>query len=120
MTNAQFLNENFGTNYNGWMRCSWKYDYKMLVWMVSIDGKVRKGWENVIRDENTVDEIYVWGLDEQPEIYKTVEEPYRLVVDKHQDYKVLGVYEYDALNSDEKSHRIWKKVANSLTEFYNK
>ena len=44
MTNAQFLNENFGTNYNGWMRCSWKYDYKMLVWMVSIDGKVRKEW----------------------------------------------------------------------------
>lgn len=59
MSNAQFLNKNFGTNYKAWMRCGWKYDDNILVWMVNINGTISAGWKNIITNENTVHEIYV-------------------------------------------------------------
>lgn len=119
MTNAEFLNENFGTDYKAWMKCSWKYNDKILVWMVNLDKSISAGWQNSIIDENTVHEIYVGALEHQIEGHRTVDEPYRLVVDKSQGYKILGVYKYDVLNSKERTCRIWKKVADSIAEFYN-
>lgn len=119
MTNAEFLNKNFGTNYKAWMKCTWAYD-DILVWMVRFDKTVSAGWQNIIVDENTVKEIYVKSIEKQLETHKSVDVKYRLIVDKAQNYKILGVYEYDTLNSNERTHRIWKKVANTITEFYNK
>jgi len=45
MTNAEFLNENFGTNYKQWMKCGWYYDDKkeILVWMVNFNKTVSSG-----------------------------------------------------------------------------
>ena len=80
MTNAEFLNENFGTDYKAWMKCSWKYNDKILVWMVNLDKSISAGWQNSIIDENTVHEIYVGALEHQIEGHRTVDEPYRLVV----------------------------------------
>jgi len=122
MTNAEFLNENFGTNYKQWMKCGWYYDDKkeILVWMVNFNKTVSSGWQNSIVDENTITEVFVESLDNQLETHRTVLQPYRLAVDKSQGYKILGLYQYDALNSNERTFRVWKKIANSITEFYSK
>lgn len=119
MTNVEFLNENFGTDFKGYQRCTWRYDDNIIVWMVKLDKTILSGWQNSIIDENIVHEIYVGALEHQIEGHKTVDAPYRLIVDKAQDYKILGVYKYDILNSRERTCRIWKKVANSITEFYS-
>lgn len=119
MTNAEFLNNYFGTNYNRWMKCRWPYFKDLKVWMIYLDGNVRMRWKNTI-DGNKVFEEYV-GLEEDklPE-HKSFEENYRLIVDKAQNFKILGVYKYDRLNSNMLKYRIWEKVANSLEEFLQK
>lgn len=119
MTNAEFLNENFGTDYCGWMKCTWPYNEEILVWMVRFDKTISAGWQNTIIDENTVQEVYVDFMENQLETHREVNVKYRLIVDKSQNYKILGVYKYDVLNSKERTCRIWKKVANSITEFYS-
>ncbi len=120
MKNYEFLNKNLGTDFKGYMRCSWNYNSNILVWMVRFDKTVKAGWQNSIIDNETVAEVFVEPLDNQLHNHKTVNEPYRLVVDKAQNYKILGLYKYDTLNSKEKTYRIWKKVANSIDEFYRK
>lgn len=117
MTNAEFLNKNFGTDYKGYMKCGWNYNSEILVWMVRFDKTTNAGWQNSIVDDETVDESFIDSLGNQLENHKEVCEKYRLVVDKSQNYKILGLYKYDTLNSSEKTHRVWKKVANSIKEF---
>lgn len=121
MTNAEFLNLNFGTNYKQWMRCSWVYpqNHSILIWMVRFDKSVSEGWQNIIEDENTIIEKYIGDLGNQLENHKSVSESYRLSVDKSQNYKVLGLYKYDRENSDERIYRIWRKVADSIEDFYS-
>lgn len=119
MTNVEFLNENFGTDYKGWMKCAWPYNDEILVWMVRFDGSVSSGWYNKITSENTVEEFFVKDLSSQLVNHKNVNQKLRLAVDKSQNYKILGLYKYDTLNSNERTHRIWKKIANSITEYYN-
>ncbi len=117
MTNAEFLNRNFGTNYKAWMKCGWNYSEDILVWMVNFNGSISSGWENRVTDENTIVEIYVGKPSEQMESYKSVNEKYRFAVDKSKGYKVLGLYKFDTLNSIESKRRVWKRVANSINEF---
>ena len=119
MTNVEFLNENFGTDYKGYRRCCWPYNDEILVWMVRFDGSESAGWCNKITSEKTVEEFFVKDLSCQLENHKEVQQKIRLAVDKSQNFKILGLYKYDTLNSNEKTHRIWHKIADSITEFYN-
>ena len=116
MTNAEFLNNNFGTNYKAWMKCTWRYSSDLKVWMLEFDGVVRQGWDNKISGDKII-ESFVWSLEEQSPSHMDFDETYRLVVDKARDYKVLGVYKYDRENSNKRTYRIWVKVADSLNEF---
>ena len=61
------------------------------------------------------------GLDNEfsPEDY-IIDEDYRIIVDKKQDYKILGVYKLERTNPNVLKHRIWIKVADSLEEFSHK
>ena len=117
MTNAEFLNKNFGTHYYRWMKCTWEYSSTLKVWMVEFDGRVRYGWKNEI-DGNRVIEHFV----ESPgrimiPSHRSFTETYRLVVNKTRGYAILGVYKYDKQNSYLPNRRIWVKVADSLKEF---
>lgn len=118
MTNAEFLNANFGTHYKAYMKCRWKCLPHIEVWMVSLDAKERYGWKNFILD-NKVIEKFVLPEDRKLPTHKTFEERLRLVVDKAQNYKILGVYRYDEINSNMKNCRIWIKEADTLKEFLN-
>ena len=119
MTNAEFLNKNFRTNYKGYMKSRWTYSNQLKVWMTFLDGKVRRGWKNIINDCLVFEEFV--SLDEKllPEDY-ILEENYRLIVDKAQNYKILGVYKLERTNGNVLKNRIWIKVANSLEEFLQK
>lgn len=117
MKNYEFLNENFGTNYSGYMRCGWNYSKDILILMLRFDESVKNGWKNIIVDNETVYENYVGDLKEQLPSHYNVREDYRLLVDKANNYRILGLYKYDRLNSNERTKRIWRKVANSLGEF---
>ena len=116
MTNAEFLNMNFGTNYKQWMKCRWPYSDDLKVWMLYFDNNIRLGWKNEVLD-NTITEIFVDSLDRQIMSHRYFEETYRLVVDKAQNYKILGVYKYSKEDSNIRTKRVWKKVAKSLDEF---
>lgn len=116
MTNAEFLNENFGTNYKAWMKCLWSYSFDLKVWLLAFDGEIRYGWKNIILGDK-VFECYVGSDEVKLPTHKDFNENYRLVVDKAQNYKILGVYKYDKEKSDKNIQRIWIKVANSLDEF---
>jgi len=114
MTNAEFLNKNFGTHYSYWKPCTWEYSSTLKVWMVEFDGRVRYGWKNEI-DGNRVIEHFV-GKKMLPN-HQSFTETYRLVVNKTKGHAILGVYKYDKQNSDLLTRRIWVKVADSLKEF---
>ena len=118
MTNAEFLNRNFGTNYVKWMKCTWQHPYyhKLKVWMIEFDGNVRYGWKNTVLN-NSIVERFVEPLSHQIPAHRSFSETYRLVVDKSRNYKILGVYKYDRINSDLRTKRIWIKVADSLNNF---
>lgn len=116
MNNAEFLNNNFGTNYKAWMKCRWYYSSALAVWMVDFDGSVKKGWQNKILDGKIL-EHYVDDPNKQLEFHKDFSELYRVAVDKSQNYKILGVYKFDEKNSIKRTKRIWIKVADSLEAF---
>ena len=116
-TNAEFLNEAFGTNYKSWMRCGWDYDPDTIVWMVELDDKVRQGWKNTIVDSNTVREDYVGNESEKLGSHKRLKNYRRIVVKKEAKYGrhlILGLYRYDFENSIERNKRIWLKVSDEI------
>ena len=111
MTNAEFLNKYFGTNYKQWMRCTYNVSKDTVVWMVNIDGSVAMGWSNVLLpDGKTIEERFVWDLSRQIPPHRHIDYNYRIVVDKSKNYKVLGFFKYDRENSDERTYRDWHKV----------
>lgn len=116
MNNAEFLNNNFGTDYKDWMKCTWSYSSILKVWMVYLDGQKRYGWVNHISGDQVI-EFFVDPLEKQIPPHRYFAETYRLVVDKAQGYKILGVYQYDVKNSRLRTKRVWVKVANSLKEY---
>ena len=116
MTNAEFLNHNFGTHYKAWMKCTWPYSADLKVWMIKFDENIRYGWKNTITN-NMIIEDFVEPLENQIIPHRSFDENYRLVVDKAQDYKILGVYRYDRKNSILRTHRVWEKVSDSLKDF---
>ena len=116
-TNAEFLNEAFGTNYKQWMKCGWDYDPDTIVWMIPFDDVVRDGWKNTIVDANTVREDYVGSEFAKLVAHKKLKNHRRIVVKKENKqgrYLILGLYRYDFENSVEQNKRIWIKVSDEI------
>ena len=85
-THAEFLNEAFGTNYKAWMKSRWNYSKQLKVWMIILDGKVRRGWKNTTNKDLVFEEFVGSDNELLPEDY-VLEENYRLIVDKSHNYK---------------------------------
>ena len=114
-TNAEFLNQAFGTNYKAWMKCGWNYGEDTIVWMIPFDDKVRDGWKNTIVDENTVREDFVGHEWDKLPAHKHLEKYRRIVVKKEEGrYIILGLYRYDFENSVERNKRIWIKISDEI------
>ena len=112
-TNAEFLNQVFGTDYEGFYRSRWPYDDHTWVWMVRMDGEVRNGWYNREIGSDEVWEEFVGST--QPSFRNQKEMPYRIVVKivdggSGREYHILGKYRYDFQNSTYKKH-IFKKTS---------
>ena len=106
-TNAEFLNKEYGTRYQAWMKSRWEYDSDTWVWMVRFDGRVRQGWKNRVINQNEIWEEYV---DSKPHTYSKVpEKKYRIVVeiiDGYSDraYRIWGKFKYDFAKSGPARH----------------
>ena len=112
-TNAEFLNQAFGTNYKGWMRCGWKYAPDVIVWMVWLDGEVREGWLNtIIEEQRIVQEDYVGKPEEQLYSHRRITEFHRIVVKRDKGcYTILGLYKCDKAT---RYKRVWRKVSDEI------
>ncbi len=75
-THAEFLNNNFGTNYKQWMKSVWKFDNNTIVWMVHFDKETRDGWRNSfigtneLLEENLIQDRIVYNGDRMEELLK--------------------------------------------------
>ena len=75
-THAEFLNNNFGTNYKQWMKSVWKFDNNTIVWMVRFDKETRDGWRNSfigtneLLEENLIQDRIVYNGDRMEELLK--------------------------------------------------
>ena len=112
-TNAELLNELFGTNYKAWMKSVYEYGNRR-VWMIHIDNKNRNDWRNYKKDNIIVEENlrkYDFnGL--RIDIGYNVE---RIVFSKHDGYFVFeGVYKYDNEKSIDNEIRYWIKVSDQF------
>ena len=111
--NAEFLNQAFGTNYKGWMRCGWKYAPDIIVWMVWLDGEVREGWLNtIIEEQRIVQEDYVGKPEEQLYSHRRITEFHRIVVKRDKGcYTILGLYKCVEAT---RYKRVWRKISDEI------
>lgn len=112
-TNAEFLNQEYGTDYKAFMKSRWSYTDNTWVWMVRLDSKVRNGWRNRIISEDEIWEEYVdVGV---PTYADEFEKKFRIVASivegaRGREYRVLGKYAFDFENSTNRRH-ILRKVS---------
>ena len=112
-TNAEFLNQEYKTDYKAFMKSRWSCTDNTWVWMVRLDGKVRNGWRNRIISEDEIWEEYVdVGM---PTYADEFEKKFRIVASivegaRGREYRVLGRYAFDFENSTNRRH-ILKKVS---------
>ena len=112
-TNAEFLNQAFGTNYKGWMKSGWKYAPDIIVWMVWLDDKVRNGWLNtIVEEQRVVREDYVGKPEEQLYSHRMITEFHRIVVKKGNGcYTILGLYRCVEAT---RYKRVWRKISDEI------
>ena len=105
-TNAQFLNEIFGTNYNQYFKSTWRYNSTIDIWMVPFN-TCRDGFSNYIMNggEEIIEICYEAAKRKLfPHSYM------RVAVKKDNGYfSILGLYRYCPEKSDLKTH-VYKKV----------
>ena len=58
-THAELLNEVFGTNYQKYMKASWRCSKNAFAWIVRIDGKERSNFANTWLNEDTILQHYL-------------------------------------------------------------
>lgn len=114
-TNADFLNQVFGTNYRAWMKSRWEYDEDTWVWMVRFDQKLRIGWANRIISDKEIWETYIGA---EPPTYVRDKKKYRIVVATKdtafgREYQILGLYQFDNTQSGLGRH-VFIKVREQL------
>ena len=113
-TNAEFLNSEFGTNYEQWYKSTWEYSYNTVVWMGFVDGKERKNWINYWADKDHTVMIEKYTGIDRVAADKAIEYSYRIIAEKDfsyysHKYYVRGLFKYDAKESSTYKH-IWRKV----------
>ena len=117
-THAEFLNKVFGTNYKAWMKCTWKYDYDTIVWMVRFNEK-DGGWRNTfvsktrIQEENLEKGRTNWDR-ALSDLGKK-----RIVIEIDDEgmfrkYIFRGIYAYDEKNSDPYTSRYYDQISEVL------
>lgn len=115
-TNAEFLNEVFGTNYKAWMKGTWRYSKSAFAWFVRIDGKSRNEFVNTWLNQDTILQRYIGTEDlwDGEPLKLDAENDYRLVfeiIDKpNRKYVFQGVFLMDRNDSTPKQ-MIFKKVS---------
>ena len=113
-TNAEFLNLEFGTNYEKWYKSTWEYDYKTVVWMGFVDGKERDSWINFWSDKDHTVMIEEYNGVDGAIAERAIKYPFRIVAEKDfssytHKYYVRGLFRYDAKSSTTYQH-VWRKV----------
>ena len=113
-TNAEFLNSEFGTNYEQWYRSTWEYSCNTVVWMGVVNGTENNNWANhwLDKDHSVMIEEYN-GVDGAI-AEMAIKYPFRIVAEKDfssytHKYYVRGLFRYDAKSSTTYQH-VWCKV----------
>jgi len=113
-TNAEFLNSEFGTNYEQWYRSTWEYSCNTVIWMGVVNGAENNNWVNhwLDKDHSVMIEEYT-GID-RVAADKAIEYSYRIIAEKDFSYYshkfyIRGLFKYDAKESSTYKH-IWRKV----------
>ena len=113
-TNAEFLNSEFGTNYEQWYRSTWEHDYNTVVWMGFVDGKERDSWINFWSDKDHTVMIEEYNGVDGAIAERAIKYQFRIVAEKDfssytHKYYVRGLFRYDAKESSTYKH-VWRKV----------
>ena len=113
-THAEFLNKRFGTDYKGWMRCSWQYG-EWTVLMVRFN-KEDGGWKNTFLSDNRFKEENLWNTDER---YLRKVDKKKAVFEIQDDggqrkYVFRGKYVYDEKESNPLEERYYDIVSDEL------
>ena len=112
-TNAELLNELFGTDYKAWMKSIYDYNNKR-VWMIYLDNKVRNDWKNY-KEKDTIIEQNLDSNNFDGLRADTSPNTERIVFSKHANYFVFeGIYAYDKTRSDAKRIRYWIKICDEF------
>lgn len=99
-TYAEFLNKTFNTNYKGWYKSTFNYSDDIVVWIIRIDSKDRKGFKNYIEENNIIEE----STDNPTRSYKPIRMVFQ-VLDTSNDYKnfvYMGKYKLSDNSTFEK------------------
>lgn len=99
-TYAEFLNKTFNTNYKGWYKSTFNYSDDIVVWIIRIDSKDRKGFKNYIEGNNIIEE----STDNPTRSYKPIRMVFQ-VLDTSNDYKnfvYMGKYKLSDNSTFEK------------------
>lgn len=113
-THAEFLNKKFGTDYKGWMRCTWQYG-EWTVWMVRFN-KEDGGWKNTFLSDNRLKEENLWNTDET---YLRKVDKKKALFEIQEDggqrkYIFRGKYVYDEKESNPLEVRYYDIVSDEL------
>ena len=113
-TNAEFLNLEFGTNYEKWYKSTWEYDDNIVVWMGFVDAKERDRWINFWSDKDPTVMIEEYNGVDGAIAERAIKYPFRIVAEKDfssykHKYYVRGLFRYDAKSSTTYQH-VWRKV----------
>lgn len=121
-TNAELLNEVFGTYYKAFMKAAWEYSQDTTVWMVYINGKSHgDNFINIWLDNDTVIQTYEgtkhkFGGIPLKHVYI---KDYRLIFEKidglkNRRYIFHGLFKYDRGNSTPEN-LIFKRISKTFT-----
>ena len=118
-TNADFLNEAFGTNYKAWMKSSWGYDEEWTVWMVRFNNEIN-GWKNMFVTESRIRQINLNEVNIFNGISITQATTKKRIVfeivgdGNSRKYIFRGKFVYDETNSNPLTSQYFDKVADEF------
>ena len=112
-TNAELLNELFGTDYASWMKSYYDTE-KNRIWMIRLDNQTRNNWRNYESGDTIVEE----NLDRRDTSgVRTDVRPdaERIVFSNENGFFVFkGIYKYDKERSRCDGVRYWLKVSDEF------
>ncbi len=111
-THADFLNQAFGTQYKGFMKCTWRYDDQWVVWMVRFN-KTDGGFRNTFLTDTRIKEEDIASQN------RPVKDKKKIVIEINDSgfwrkYIFRGKFIYDEKNSDPYKCRYYDKVSDEL------